>query len=192
MWNVPVLSGEMVQLRPIEARDAEALWISVHDPEGSRLTGTSRIFRRPEIDDWASSVASLPGRFDWALTSPMATPEAPADQLPMIGEITLVDVDEKVRSATLRSSSLPGHRGRGYGREAAMLVLRFAFEELELHRVGLEVLGINPRAAALYSSLGFVTEGRLRDAHLDGERRTDVIMMGMIIDDYHSAQSNWQ
>jgi RimJ/RimL family protein N-acetyltransferase len=58
--------------------------------------------------------------------------------------------------------------------------------------VALPVLSINPRAFALYESLGFVKEGRLRDAHVDGARYCDVILMAMLEDDFLHASTTWR
>lgn len=69
---------------------------------------------------------------------------------------------------------------RGYGREAMELVLRFAFDELNLHRVGLTVYAYNERAIALYEKLGFVQEGAQREfLHRNGQRY-DMLMYGML------------
>ena len=177
--RVPVIHGEMVALRPVEARDADAIWDLVQDAEGRRLTGTTAAFTREEIDEWAATVADRPGRVDLAITA------VGSDEY--LGEIVLNEIDEAARSANLRLSLRPGYRGRGYGGEAIPLVLDLAFapepEGLGLHRVGLDVLGINPRARMLYESLGFVEEGRLRQAHRDGDHWTDVILMGVLADD---------
>ena len=177
--RVPVLRGEMVELRPIEARDADRIWEMVEDPEGRRLTGTTIEFTRDQVDDWAASVADRPGRVDLAITA-LGSDE-------YLGEIVLNEIDEVAGCANLRLSLRPAFRGRGYGGEAIPLVLDLAFapapEGLGLHRVGLDVLGINPRARMLYESLGFVQEGRLREAHRDGDHWTDVIVMGVLADD---------
>src|SRR5699024_2850193 len=114
-------------------------------------------FTREEIDQWCATAAARPGRLDWAIT-------LGSDDY--LGEIVLKDVDEHEASAQLRLALRPGQRGRGFGGEAIDLVLAHAFGEapagLGLHRVGLEVLSINPRARMLYETLGFVEEGRLR------------------------------
>jgi len=184
----PVLRGEMISLRPIRAEDAEAAWNLVTDPEGRRLTGTTAIFTRDQVEDWCATIANVAGRYDWAITA------GGTDE--MLGEIVLNDLDLQASSANVRLGLRPGHRGRGYAREALILVLRFAFdpppEGLGLHRVSLDVLSLNPRAFALYESLGFVTEGRLRDAHVAGERYCDVILMSMLEDDYAQVGSAWR
>ena len=53
--------------------------------------------------------------------------------------------------------------GKGYGYEVMQLVLRFAFDELNLHRVQLTVFSYNERAIALYEKLGFQREGVHRE-----------------------------
>ncbi len=186
--HTPTLGGEMLTLRPVRASDAEAWWQLVSDPESRRLTGTEVNLTREEAVDWCAAAAGFEGRLDWAITA--------SDGDEMLGEIVLENLDLRVRSADVRVALRPGHRGRGYTREAMMVVLRFAFtprpEGLGLHRVGLEVLSVNPRAFALYESLGFVAEGRRRDAHLDGSWFCDRVLMGMLEDEYVQASLNWQ
>lgn len=41
-------------------------------------------------------------------------------------------------------------RGKGYGKEAIHLILKYAFYELNLHRIGLDVISYNKPAIALY------------------------------------------
>ncbi|NLF06027.1 MAG: GNAT family N-acetyltransferase [Actinomycetales bacterium] len=176
---VEALQGELVRLRPIRAQDADAMWESVSDPEGRRLTGTTRDFTRREIDEWCASVAGAVGRVDLAVTA------GGSDEY--LGEIVLNDIDHVVRSANLRLAMRPGYRGRGYGTEAIWLMLGLAFDTLGLHRVGLDVLATNARAKSLYENLGFVAEGRLRDAARDGERFCDVVVMGILDEEYRAA-----
>ncbi len=192
MTRGPVLHGEMVRLRPIEARDGARLWDAVQDPESLRLTGTTATFAREEIDVWAAEVADRPDRYDWAITSG-AVREGQLVSDDLIGEIVLNEIDPTARSANLRLQLLPNYRGRGYGREAIFEVLHYAFDGSadddgpHLHRVGLDVLSINPRARALYESLGFREEGRLRDVYRDGDRWSDAIVMSILEDEFRAS-----
>ena len=65
MTRGPVLLGEMVRLRPIEARDADRMWESLQDPESNRLTGTTATFTRDQIDEWSATISEREGRYDW-------------------------------------------------------------------------------------------------------------------------------
>lgn len=178
---VEALEGELVRLRPIRAEDADAMWESVTDPEGRRLTGTTREFTRAEIDEWCATVAGEVGRVDLAVTA------GGSDEY--LGEIVLSSIDRVARSAELRLAMRPGYRGRGYGTEAIQLMLGLAFETLGLHRVGLEVLATNARAQSLYENLGFAVEGRRRDAAHDGERYVDVIVMGILDEEFRALDT---
>ena len=182
--DTPVLSGELVLLRPIRADDADAMWDMVNDPEGRRLTGTSATSARGQVDTWCATVADREGRQDWAITR--GTDE-------YLGEIVLNEIDPHDSNANLRLALRPGQRGRGFGSEGIALVLAHAFGEapdgLGLHRVSLDVLSINPRARMLYESLGFVVEGRLRESHRDGDFWCDAIVMAILEDDYRAGQN---
>lgn len=78
----------------------------------------------------------------------------------------------------------PEWRGKGYGTEALRLVLNYAFYELNLYRVGLDVIGDNLQAIRAYEKVGFRHEGALRGAvHRDGVR-VDRLYMGILAEEY--------
>ena len=83
----------------------------------------------------------------------------------LIGSIGLRNVDPVGRSATfgIIIGDLNYHN-QGYGTKATKLVLKFAFQELNLNRVELSVFGNNWRAIRVYQKVGFVNEGCLRQA----------------------------
>jgi RimJ/RimL family protein N-acetyltransferase len=74
--------------------------------------------------------------------------------------------------------------GQGYGTEALRIALRYAFEELNLHRVSLTVLGANPRAQRAYEKAGFVVEGRQRSQNQYDGRRIDDVFMGILREEW--------
>ena len=55
-------------------------------------------------------------------------------------------------------------QGQGLGRACVRLLKRMAFRDLHAHRFWLDVKQLNVRAQALYTSEGFVEEGRLRES----------------------------
>ena len=70
--------------------------------------------------------------------------------------------------------------GQGYGSDAIRALLRFGFEELNLHRIQLRVYEDNERAIRAYQKCGFQLEGRLRDAIYRRGRYYDLLMMGVL------------
>lgn len=74
--------------------------------------------------------------------------------------------------------------GRGLGTDAMRVMLRYAFIELNLHRVSLFLFDYNRRALRSYEKAGFVAEGRLRQPIRRGGRRSDEIVMGALRDEW--------
>ncbi len=80
------------------------------------------------------------------------------------------------------------YRGRGYGADALRLILRYAFEELNLHRVGLDVISNNERAIRAYERAGFKQEGVQRESvYRDGQRHGRIIM-GILRDEWEARR----
>ena len=75
-------------------------------------------------------------------------------------------------------------RGKGYGREALRLILNYAFTELNLNRVGLDVISYNEPAIKAYLQAGFKEEGRMREAVYREDRWYDRIVMGVLKSDW--------
>ncbi|TXK38761.1 GNAT family N-acetyltransferase [Nonomuraea sp. C10] len=164
----PVLTGERVTLRPVGAEHADGLFALVSDPEVRRLTGSHAAFELEACRRWCATRAGQADRLDLAI-------EAGGDY---VGEVVLNELDEPNLSCNLRIALIGARAfGRGYGTEAITLALDHAFRTTPLHRVGLEVFAFNDRARHVYEKLGFVEEGRLRDAlRWDGEWYDSLVM----------------
>jgi RimJ/RimL family protein N-acetyltransferase len=105
-----------------------------------------------------------------------------------LGEIRLDALDMHDRRARLAIGLYDERRlGKGLGQEAVRLVLRYAFAELGLHRVGLRVVAYNLRAIRCYTACGFTEEGREREAALVAGQRYDDIMMGILAREFRAA-----
>jgi RimJ/RimL family protein N-acetyltransferase len=74
--------------------------------------------------------------------------------------------------------------GRGYGTDAMRVILCYAFTELNLHRVSLDVFSYNPRAIRSYEKAGFRYEGRIRNLISREGQRMDDVWMGILRDDW--------
>jgi RimJ/RimL family protein N-acetyltransferase len=74
--------------------------------------------------------------------------------------------------------------GKGYGTDAMQIMLRYAFQELNLRRVGLIVFEYNPRAIRSYQKVGFVLEGRVREAMLRDGKHWNYLYMGILREEW--------
>ncbi|MFJ8386635.1 GNAT family N-acetyltransferase [Streptomyces sp. NPDC094438] len=76
------------------------------------------------------------------------------------------------------------HRRKGYAAEAVVMLLRFMFAERRFHKCGARIFAHNEASLALHRRLGFVTEGRLRDHVFLGGRHHDLVLMGVLADEF--------
>ncbi|WP_430882860.1 GNAT family N-acetyltransferase [Fusibacter sp. JL216-2] len=75
---------------------------------------------------------------------------------------------------------------QGYGSEALNLAIKMAFEEMNAHRVWLDVRVHNKIAQKAYESAGFVYEGILRDAARLGDKYESVKIYSMLRPEYEA------
>lgn len=75
---------------------------------------------------------------------------------------------------------LPEHRGNGYGTDALRVMLRYAFNELNLNRVGLDVISYNESTIRAHEPVRFTVEGRMRQAVLRDGQAYDRVIMGIL------------
>jgi RimJ/RimL family protein N-acetyltransferase len=78
----------------------------------------------------------------------------------------------------------PADRNKGYGSEALRLILRYAFEELNLYRLSISVAAYNEGAIRFFARAGFVTEVVRRQALHRNGRRWDLLMMGLLKEEW--------
>ena len=101
------------------------------------------------------------------------------------GSTGLKNIDTRNRSAEAGIViGRPEDWGRGVGTEAMQLLLRHAFEEMNLHRVLLRVFTFNERALRSYVKIGFVEEGRLRQSLYRHGEWHDTVLMAILADEY--------
>lgn len=76
------------------------------------------------------------------------------------------------------------HRRKGYATEAVVMLLRFMFAERRYHKCEARILAHNEPSLALHRKLGFVDEGRLREHAFLGGRHHDLVVMGILAEEF--------
>lgn len=97
-----------------------------------------------------------------------------------IGNIGLSQISHVHRSCDFAIMMSQNARGKGYGKEASILALKYAFDNLNIHRVSLGVLTKNKAAIKLYEDIGFKREGKLRDYFFRGGQYRDVFTYSLL------------
>jgi RimJ/RimL family protein N-acetyltransferase len=183
MLNNHLLSGKLVHLAALEPDATSSAWAKWRkNSEYSRLLDmdpailhspkATRGWIEKHLDDW------LANEF----------------------EIRTIDGDKAIGSVGLGGDikthgdafvgigiGEPEFWNKGYGTEAMLLILQYAFMELNLHRVSLDVFSYNSRAIRSYEKAGFKLEGRQRGMLLREGKRWDMVFMGILREEW-SAQ----
>lgn len=166
-------------LRPAQKEDAENYYhhnFNPLDPEVARLTGCKSSFTHDEVVDFFLSCIDNEERYDFLIVAPDGK---------IIGESVINEINWELRSANFRIGIFHSNScGKGIGSWVTRMTCGFAFEQLHLHRLELDVFSFNSRAEKAYLKAGFKREGVLRDAVKDGDNYADDILMAILEDEW--------
>jgi RimJ/RimL family protein N-acetyltransferase len=181
-WFPDAIDGRRIVLRRHVARNVGAFTRWYADPEVARLTRYQEGPMRPEeVRRFFEARVAGPGSL--ALAIHLRGSER------LIGTCAFSQLDGDNGSALFHITI--GERdcwGNGYGTEATALMLEHAFGVLRLHRVGLAVFAFNERAIRAYEKVGFVHEGRSREAIWRDGHFSDELQMSILAQEWQAIR----
>lgn len=86
----------------------------------------------------------------------------------------------------------PEYRGKGFGSDAKMALLRYVFHTLNLRQVWSTVLALNSRSYAYLKKTGYVEVARLPERYYRNGTYVDEIVMLATPDTFTPVWENWQ
>lgn len=183
-YGKSLLVGEHVRLRPPTEDDLQKLGHWYSDPEFTTLqSGSYSITAETEtlevMKKWFSN-AEMTGGANFVIED-LASGET-------IGGVNLFGGKLPQRAATVAIQVGGEHVGKGAGSEALALAVGFGFRELGLNRNQLDVFAYNSRAIRAYEKVGFVLEGRRRQAVFHDGQFLDSLIMGILLEDWLAAR----
>lgn len=102
----------------------------------------------------------------------------------IVGTTTLAAWDRVHRRAELGFALRRDCWGRGFGTEAVERIVRFAFDELDLHRLEADADPRNDASLRILRKIGFREEGFLRQRYLLGGEPQDAVFLGLLRSDW--------
>ena len=103
----------------------------------------------------------------------------------LMGNISLMKIHEINRTAELGIFiGDEENLSRGYGSEAIMLLLDYAFNYVNLNNIMLRVFDFNKRAIKAYEKCGFKTFGVWKKSHYFNGEYSDEIYMNVLKEDF--------
>jgi RimJ/RimL family protein N-acetyltransferase len=169
-----MIQGDTIRLRALERSDVPSFTRWLNDPDVRRNLKVEGPKSEAAELEWYEKMRAAQERI-------LGIEVRDGDGWRLIGNIGLVGVDWRERVASI--GIVIGERddwGKGYGRDAIRALARYAFEELNLHRLELEVYAFNERARRCYAACGFRHEGTRRAAVFRGGEYHDAHVMGML------------
>jgi RimJ/RimL family protein N-acetyltransferase len=172
---LPTLSAQRVRLRWLRDEDVPALFAIFGDPAVTRYWG------HPVLPDSNAATALLQEirelftqqrLFQWGV--------ALVDTDALIGTCTLAALDRENRRAELGFALARTFWGQGYMTEILRVLLRFAFGDLQLHRLTADTDPRNQPSIRTLERFGFRREGYLREHHLTQGEPQDSLIFGLL------------
>jgi RimJ/RimL family protein N-acetyltransferase len=171
------IQGKFVTLRALEEEDIELIRQLTNDPWYESM-----------IVGWAFPRSSFQQKKWFENYNPKdelrLAIETPEDGT--VGMTGLIDIDWK--NATARAGGMrifkKDMRSKGVATDAYMALFRYAFEELRLNRIQGSVLSHNKASIRATEKAGFKQEGIMRQAIYKNGKFMDVILLGIIKEDY--------
>ena len=175
-------SGKLIRLCPVDKEKDAALYAAWNrNSEYKRLAdlGPSSLYPVSMIKSWVESDGD--SSYNFAI-------ETLADGK-RIGSVGLWGINWTNRSAWVGIGiGDPDYWGKGCGTEAMQFILKYAFADLNMHRVQLGVYEFNKRAIRSYEKCGFKMEGAERELVCKEDQRWNSYNMGILISEWQALR----
>jgi RimJ/RimL family protein N-acetyltransferase len=167
------IKGKNILLRAIEPKDNSMLMKIINDDETEYLLGGwSFPVSQKNQEDWTNNLKINNNILRCTIDV----------QGIAIGVVMLTDIDYKNGNAEvhIKLSVDSNARGKGYGTEALLTIIRYAFDELRLKCIYARVSNHNEASKRLFTKCGFKEEGVLRSRLFKRGEYIDVISFSYI------------
>jgi RimJ/RimL family protein N-acetyltransferase len=164
-----------VTLRPVEKDDADFLRDLVINPDVRSTIGRSpRPVNLQEQNNWIEDISENTDEAHFLI-------EHEGEKA---GTVSINGLESDYRRGEFGVSVHPDYQGKGVGTKAVQLILRYAFQAQNMHKVRGGYLENNPASERIMEKAGFQEEGVERDyRYIDGEWK-NVHWMSILEDEY--------
>jgi RimJ/RimL family protein N-acetyltransferase len=176
-----MLKGEKILLRPVKRADVPLFMKWFIDPEVTQYLSMYLPMTEMAEEKWIEDVGTARASSDIILVIEAQIGETSR----AIGTIGLHRINQKDSCATFGIAI--GEKdfwGQGLGTEATRVLLKYGFEQVNLHRISSTVYDFNERSYRMHKKVGFKEEGRRRKAIYKNGLFRDLIEFGFLKDEW--------
>lgn len=158
-----MINTERLILRKFTAADISNVYAGLSHPRVIKYYGVSfhTLEATQEQMDWFANLEKNDTGIWWAVCD--------KNTLTFYGGGGLNALDSKHRKAEIGFWLLPEYWGRGYMQEAMNAIIKYAFEELNLHRIEGYVDHDNANCKKGLAKMNFQYEGTMRDCEIKND-----------------------
>jgi len=177
------LTSERIELRTVRREDLKTLSILMEKRDITKLTGEVYPRTEKEWEDFYERTQATDSRI-WFLIIDKISGK-------IIGETGFLRIFMPWRTSDYSLVIWDKEFwGKGYGKEIAKLMLDYAFNDLNLNRLAIGVVGFNHNGLKFWESIGFIEEGKQVDGYFCNGEYSDFIMMYLLEKDYRKSLKN--
>jgi RimJ/RimL family protein N-acetyltransferase len=180
-----MIRGEKVGLREVRRSDLANFLQWFNDPEVTQYLSMSLPMTEMAEEKWVEGLAERAGTHaHFVIVALDDSTEIP------IGTIGLDTINNKDHNAAFGIAiGDKDYWNKGYGTEAARLIIDYGFGELNLHRINSNVYEFNERSRRMHLRVGFIEEGRQRELIYRKGRYRDLVMLGILKEEWEATKN---
>jgi len=168
--------GTTIRLRPLEKRDIELKVRWYNDPAVNKTLILNEELELEKSQEWFDKAVQDDSRRDLVIETKDGKP---------IGLTGLREIDQL--HGTAECFCVIGDKsfwGKGIGTQVHSMLINWAFDELNLHKIWAVVYTNNAAVLRLVEKLGFEIEGTLREEKYIGGKRIDLLRIGVLRNEF--------
>ncbi len=173
--------GSRIRLRPMHVDDAN-MWLVEEQSDSEAVHFLNYGMDLPKSEHAARAFAERFAEFSNRHERIMFSIETMDGEL--VGGINMHSMDHKNGTFETGTRIYRPFRGRGYGFEAKLIVLRYAFHELRFQKYNIRCLETNEPMIAHAARLGCQAEGRIRRHIFTQGRYFDELIFGLTREEF--------
>ena len=172
-----ILPGKKVRLRSVKIQDTKMLHRWINNKKLNRFLGAEIPISLAKEKKIVRQMVKSKGSKHFIIE--LVETKEP------IGMMSLHHINKKHRRAfTGAYLAYAKHWGKGYGSDAKMVLLKYAFTKLKLNRVESHAFPHNPRSVRYSLKCGYKREGLLRQSMCKKGKFYDSIILGVLKQDW--------
>lgn len=177
--------GERIRLRPMRMDDLE-LWLAEEQSDSEAVHFLNYGMTLPKSTEDAKAFGERYAHFNNQAERIMFSIETLDERL--IGGINIHSMNQKNGTFETGSRIYRSFRGQGYGFEAKVIVLRYAFHELRFQKYNIRCLSTNQPMIRHADRLGCQQEGRIRRHIYAAGEYHDELIFGLTREEFDELE----